>query len=195
MSSGQEEVVLNRVLTIPNLISFTRMLLIPLFAWAFLTGGKDPFALVLLVVIGSTDWVDGYVARRTGQVSRLGKLLDPVADRMAIVVVLLALVFRDAVAAPVAGAILLRDAIVSIVFPILEARGFPRIAVNKTGKWATALIFTGMAFASASVLESVRDFARPASSGLLLAGAILYWVAGVFYVRELQRLVALRRAA
>ncbi|HVL52207.1 MAG TPA: CDP-alcohol phosphatidyltransferase family protein, partial [Actinomycetota bacterium] len=95
MSSGQEEVVLNRVLTVPNMISTARMLLIPVFAWAFLTGDKDAFALGLLVVIGCTDWVDGYVARKTGQVSKLGKLLDPVADRVAIVVVLLALVFRD----------------------------------------------------------------------------------------------------
>lgn len=190
MSAGSEEVVLNRVFTIPNLITFTRIALIPLFAWAFLTGDKDPFALGLLVVIGSTDWVDGFVARRIGQVSRLGKLIDPVADRMAIVVVLLALVFRDAVAFPIAAVLLLRDLIVSIVFPVLEARGFPRIPVNWTGKTATAFIFTGMAFAAASVLEQVRDLAQPASAALLVVGAVLYWVAGYFYFREIRRLMA-----
>jgi len=189
LSSGQEEVVLNRVLTIPNMISTARMLLIPVFAWAFLTGDKDAFALGLLVVIGCTDWVDGYVARKTGQVSKLGKLLDPVADRVAIVVVLLALVFRDVVPLAVAGAILLRDLIVSIVFPILEAKGFPRLSVNWTGKWATALIFTGMAFAAASVLDPVRDFARPASHALLVAGAVLYWMAGLLYIKEIRRLL------
>lgn len=177
------------MLTVPNLISGARMLLIPIFGWAFLTADKDGFALALLVVIGCTDWVDGYVARKTGQVSKLGKLLDPVADRMAIVVVLLALVFRDAVAPAVAGAILLRDLIVSIMFPILEAKGFPRLSVNRAGKWATALIFTGMAFAAGSVLAPVRDFAGPVSNALLVAGAVLYWIAGVFYLRELRKLM------
>lgn len=190
MSAGPEEVVLNRVATVPNAITLTRMVLIPVFAWAFLTGGKDVAALVLLVVIGSTDWIDGFVARKTGQVSKLGKLLDPVADRMAIVVVLLALVFRGVVALPLAAVLLVRDLIVSIAFPILEARGFPRIPVNRTGKWATAFIFTGMAFAAASVLESVEDIAGPASSALLAVGAVLYWVAGALYVREIRRLVA-----
>lgn len=194
MSAGEEEVVLNRIFTIPNLISFTRMLLIPLFAWIFLTGDNDPVALGLLVVIGCTDWIDGYVARRTGQVSKLGKLLDPVADRMAIIVVLLALTFRDAVAFPVAAALLLRDLIVSLVFPVLEAKGFPRLAINKTGKWATAFIFAGMAFAAASVLDSVRDFARPASTVLLFVGAVLYWTAGVFYLRAVFKLNKARAA-
>lgn len=195
MSAGSEEVVLDRVFTIPNLITFTRMALIPLFAWVFLTEDNDPFALGLLVVIGSTDWVDGFVARRTGQVSKLGKLIDPVADRMAIVVVLLSLVFRDAVAVPIAVALLLRDLIVSIVFPVLEARGFPRIPVNWTGKTATAFIFTGMAFAAAGVLDSVSDFAQPASAALLLAGAVLYWLAGFLYVREIRRVMAARGTA
>lgn len=190
MNAGSDEVVLDRVFTIPNLISFARMLLIPVFAWAFLTGDKDALALGLLVVIGCTDWVDGFVARRIGQVSKLGKLIDPVADRLAIVVVLLALVFRGVVAVEIAAVLLVRDLIVSIAFPILEAKGFPRIAVNRTGKWATAFIFAGMAFAAASVLEPVEAFARPASGVLLIAGAVLYWTAGVFYVREIRRIRA-----
>lgn len=194
MSTGSDEVVLDRVITIPNLISFTRMLLIPLFAWSFLTGGKDPLALSLLVVIGCTDWIDGYVARRIGQVSTLGKLLDPVADRLAIVVVLAALMFRGVVAFEVAAAVLLRDLIVSAVFPVLEAKGFPRLSVNRTGKWATAFIFAGMAFAAASVLESVEELARPVSTALLVTGAVLYWTAGLFYLREIRRVRAGMRA-
>lgn len=190
MSSVPEEVVLHKVWTIPNLISFTRMLLIPVFAWAFLTGGKDVAALVLLVVIGTTDWVDGFVARKTGQVSKLGKLLDPVADRMAIIVVLLALVFRGVVAVPLAAVLLVRDLIVSVLFPILEAKGVPRLPVNRTGKWATAFIFTGMAFAAASVLEPVEDFASSASFALLVVGATLYWLAGALYLKALRRLAA-----
>ena len=190
MSSVPEEVVLHKVWTVPNLITVTRMLLIPVFAWAFLTDGKDVAALTLLVIIGTTDWVDGFVARKFGQVSKLGKLLDPVADRMAIIVVLLVLVFRGVVALPLAAVLLVRDLIVSVMFPILEAKGVPRLPVNRTGKWATAFIFTGMAFAAASVLEPVEDFASTASFGLLVVGAFLYWLAGGLYLRELRRLSA-----
>jgi cardiolipin synthase (CMP-forming) len=188
-------VVLDRVVTVPNLISATRIALIPIFAWAFLTGSKDTFALFLLIVIGCSDWVDGYVARKTGQVSKLGKLLDPVADRIAIVLVLGALTFRGVVAFPVAAVLLIRDLIVTIVFPILESKGFPRIAVNQTGKWATALIFAGMGFAAGSVLETpVQEASGIASQILLIVGAVLYWTAGLFYVREIRKLVAARAA-
>lgn len=191
----EDEVVLDRIATVPNLISATRIALIPIFAWAFLTGSKDIFALFLLIVIGCSDWVDGYVARKTGQVSKLGKLLDPVADRIAIVLVLGALTFRGVVAVPVAAVLLTRDLIVTIVFPILESRGFPRIPVNQTGKWATALIFAGMGFAAGSVLETpIQDFSGILSQFLLILGAVLYWTAGFFYVREIRKLVAARSA-
>jgi cardiolipin synthase len=166
------------------------MLLIPVFAWAFLTGGKDFPALILLVIIGTTDWVDGYVARKTGQISKLGKLLDPVADRVAIIVVLFALVFRGVVPMPLAAVILVRDLIVSVIFPILEAKGVPRLQVNRTGKLATAFIFTGMGFAAASVLEPVADFSSVVSFALLAAGGALYWIAGVLYLIALRKVAA-----
>jgi cardiolipin synthase len=184
------EVVLDRIYTIPNLISFTRILLIPIFAWAFLTRRADPAAFVLLVVIGCSDWVDGFVARKTGQVSRLGKLLDPVADRLAIVIVLIALTGRHVIALPIALVLLVRDAIVSITFPILEKKGYPRLPVNKTGKWATACIFTGMGFAAASVLNiAAADFSKVVSVVLLIVGAVLYWAAGALYVKEIRLLM------
>ncbi|MEX2588529.1 MAG: CDP-alcohol phosphatidyltransferase family protein [Actinomycetota bacterium] len=191
-----EEVVLDRALTIPNLITISRMLVIPLFAWVFLMGEYDAVALVLLVLIGSTDWLDGFVARRIGQVSKLGKLLDPVADRMAIIVVLLALVFRGVIPVLLAGALLLRDLIVSVAFPVLEAKGFERIPVNRTGKWATAFIFAGMALAAGSVLETpVRQSVEVAAVALLTAGAVAYWAAGFLYVKAIRRQVRERVTA
>lgn len=195
MSSGSEEVVLDRVLTVPNLITTVRLVLIPVFGWSFLTGGNDALALVLLVIIGCTDWVDGFVARATGQVSKLGKLLDPLADRLAIFVVLISLTFRGVVPLVIAGVLLFRDLIVSIVFPVLEAKGFPRIPVNRTGKWATAFIFSGMALAAASVLESLEEWATPASLVFLVVGAVLYYVAGYFYYTEIRKLLNARATA
>lgn len=187
-----DEVVLDRVLTVPNLISATRMALIPVFAWAFVTG-RDTQAFILLVVIGSTDWIDGYVARATGQVSKLGKILDPIADRMAIIVVLLALTFRGAVPVPIAAVLLFRDAVVSITFPILEKKGFPRVPVNWVGKWATGLIFAGMGFAAASVIDfSAADFSAIASWVLLVVGAVLYYIATALYAVEIRKLMQAR---
>lgn len=184
----QPEQVSTRVLTVPNVISAARISLIPVFAWLFLTGDHDLAAVVILIIIGSTDWVDGFVARRTGQVSVLGKILDPIADRAAIIVVLLTFMFRGTVPLWIAGVILLRDVIVSIAFPILESRGYPRIPVNKVGKLATLLIYTGFGVAAAGVaVEEVSPWTDPGKQALLAAGAILYWVAGYLYVKELRK--------
>ena len=72
------------VVTIPNALSLARIALIPLFCWLIADEGTRLWGIVLFALVVSTDWVDGYVARRTGQVSELGRILDPVADRLAI---------------------------------------------------------------------------------------------------------------
>jgi cardiolipin synthase (CMP-forming) len=190
-TASAEDTALARVWTVPNMITGLRIALIPIFAWLFSTGSHDLVAFVLAVVIGSTDWVDGFVARRLRQVSRLGKLLDPVADRLAIVVLLLALVFRGTVPLLLAAVILLRDLVVSVTFPVLEARGYPRLPVNRVGKLATALIFGGMGFAVASLAfgTNLEEFSMRTSTLLLAAGAVLYWVALAMYARELRRVM------
>lgn len=185
--------VSTKVVTVPNLISALRIGLVPVFLWLFLSATNDVLALVILAVVGSTDWVDGFIARKTGQVTVLGKLLDPVADRLAIVSALLALSFRGIVPWLLAGVILLRDLIVSIAFPIIEARGFPRVPVNLVGKAATLLIFFGMAFAAGSLVvgagyeQSILILSRV----LLIVGATAYWIAGALYVKEIRKLRSL----
>ena len=72
------------VVTIPNALSLARIALIPVFCWLIADEGTRLWGIVLFALVVSTDWVDGYVARRTGQVSELGRILDPVADRLAI---------------------------------------------------------------------------------------------------------------
>lgn len=177
----------SRVLTIPNMITSARITLIPIFAWLFLTGRQDVPALVILLTIGSTDWVDGFVARKTGQVSELGKVLDPIADRAAILTVLAVFTFRGTVNPYVAGVILLRDVLVSIAFPMLEARGVPRVPVNRVGKAATAAIYLGMGLAAIGLVSTgVRSrLAANLSFWLLTGGAALYWGATVMYVRAI----------
>ncbi|MCA1839419.1 MAG: CDP-alcohol phosphatidyltransferase family protein [Actinobacteria bacterium] len=188
MTNGTE-VVSKKVFTVPNVISFTRLALVPIFGWLFVSGKNDRTALTVLFIIGSTDWVDGFVARRIGQVSVLGKLIDPVADRIAIVVVMLLFAFRGIVAWPVAAAILLRDLLVAIGFPILEVRGMPRIAVNIVGKGATLLIYFGMGWAMLSLVLTGTSavLLRTMSLWFLMAGAVFYWIAGAMYVAEITK--------
>ena len=179
------------VWTVPNLISFARLLLVPAFIWAFFND-ENWLGVGLLITIGSTDWVDGYVARRFNQVSELGKLLDPVADRIAIVAVLLVFMVKDVLPLPLAAVILLRDLIVAVAFPILEKRGMERIPVNRTGKWATASIFFGLAGLAIGLAlpEPAASGFHSAAIALLVIGAVLYWSATYLYVGEVRRRLA-----
>jgi cardiolipin synthase len=197
VNEGAAEVVSTRVLTVPNLISFARLLLVPVFLWAYLIGAVLP-AMILLAVVGTSDWVDGFVARRTGQVSVLGKLLDPLADRVVIVAVLVAFGAKGTVPWWLVGVIVARDLIVVVGFAVLERRGMPRLAVNRTGKRATASLFTGMGLVSISVAMRVSGVAglRADAAGVRLAGlvllglgAVLYWAAGFLYAKEIRRLL------
>ncbi|MEO7804741.1 MAG: CDP-alcohol phosphatidyltransferase family protein [Actinomycetota bacterium] len=182
------DIVSTRILTVPNVISSARLSLVPIFVWAALTG-RNTLAFILLAVVGSTDWVDGYVARRTGQVSVLGKLLDPVADRVAIVAVLSVFAFQQVIPWSLAVIILSRDLLVAVVFAIVESRGVPRIEVNFVGKTATALIYTGTAFAAAGRIMSPSDeqVVRMIAVAMLAAGAALYWISVAMYAAAIRK--------
>jgi cardiolipin synthase len=192
-----EEVVLHRVLTAPNAISFARLLLLPVFLWLYVIGRVLP-AMIVLTVVGTSDFVDGFVARATGQVSVLGKLLDPLADRIVIVAVLVAYSIKATVPWWLSSVIVARDVIIVVAFAVFEKRGLPRLAVNRTGKRATAALFAGMGVISVSVVMKVSGVAslKSAASGtraaglvMLGAGAVLYWAAGFLYAREIRRLL------
>jgi cardiolipin synthase len=182
----------DQIWTVPNLISAGRLLLVPAFVWAFLVDW-DVLGVVLIFVIGSSDWVDGYVARRFNQVSELGKLLDPVSDRIAIVAVLVVFAVEKRLPLLLAGVILLRDLIVAIAFPILEKKGMERIPVNRAGKWATASIFAGLGFLALELAtpQEAASVIHTVAVALLAVGAVLYWWAGFLYVGEIRRRLAL----
>lgn len=181
--------VSTRIVTVPNLITALRLVLIPLFAAVFLSGERDVLAFVLLALIGWSDFLDGFIARRAGQVTELGKVLDPLADRVAVITVLGVFVFRGVLAWQLALIILARDVAVLIIFGVLEKKGYPRIPVNRTGKAATAAIFAGVAVAGLNLAIGDSASFRAASITLLVAGAVFYWVAVVFYAVEIRKLV------
>ena len=103
----------DRIWTIPNALSVLRLLGVPLFLWLLLGPQADGWALAVLMVAGFTDWADGVLARRLNQYSRLGALLDPLADRLYILATLVGLVLRDIIPLWLAVIIIGRDVILA----------------------------------------------------------------------------------
>ncbi|MDP9225686.1 MAG: CDP-alcohol phosphatidyltransferase family protein [Actinomycetota bacterium] len=184
-----------RLLTVPNVLSALRLATVPVFVTLFVSGRTNE-AVILYGCVAWTDFFDGLIARRLRQVSELGKLLDPLADRIFILALTGMLVARGALAAWLAAIIIARDLLILLVYPTLERRGIPRIPVNFAGKTATALLLFGLTWLAVS--ETTVSFARAAHAigfGLTLAGAAFYWVAAILYAREMRsRAAALRRS-
>jgi cardiolipin synthase (CMP-forming) len=125
------------ILTVPNVLSFARIALIPLFCWLAANEETRLWGIALFAIVVSTDWFDGYVARRTGQVSELGRILDPVADRLAIAAGLLTFAFSDIFPFWAALLILFRDIVLLLGAGALLWGRKIRVDVRWIGKIAT----------------------------------------------------------
>jgi cardiolipin synthase (CMP-forming) len=182
-----------RVLTIPNVLSFARILLIPLFVLLLLHHGTEATGLILLGFVVATDWVDGAVARRIGQVSELGKWLDPVADRVAIAAALIALVVRDGFPLWAALLILVRDGLILLAGAVVLARG-RRIDVRYIGKVATFSLMAGVPLVAwGNFGLTLAAAARALGWTAYAVGILEYYVAAGLYVSDFR--AALRPSA
>lgn len=123
-----------RILTIPNVFSLIRLACIPVFVWLLFAKDNPLGAAALLAVLGATDWVDGYIARHFNQVSDLGKILDPVADRLMLLTAIISLMISGRAPLWVCWLILIREVLVSAAVLILGAMGAKRIDVTWSGK-------------------------------------------------------------
>lgn len=181
------EVVGDRILTVPNVLSLVRLLVMPL-VWVDITGGRPVRALVVLAVLVATDWIDGYVARRFDQVSRLGKVLDPISDRILIAVVVVALGAAGIVPWWALAPVLLRDLVVGGVGLGVLLRGGEVPAVTRTGKAATfGLMATFPTFLLAEAVGGAgRDVLRIVCFIGLGVATVLYYVAAVQYARAVR---------
>ena len=130
----------DRILTIPNVISVVRLLCVPVFLWLLFAQDNRIGAAWLLAVLGATDWVDGYIARHYDQTSNLGKILDPVADRVLLIVGVLAIAIDGSVPIVIAVLSLVREGLVAIAVVVLAALGARRIDVTWYGKCGTFLV-------------------------------------------------------
>lgn len=183
----------SRVLTVPNLLSFLRLALVPVFLYLIIDG-NDALALLVLVISSVTDFLDGLIARTFKQISRLGQLLDPAADRLFIFAALIGLAVREVIPWWLFVVIVGRDALLLILGIVLANHGFGPLPVHHLGKVATLCLFyalpilmLGQAFPD---LAWVTD---PVGWAFALWGAFLYWWAGVIYVSETVRLTRIPR--
>ncbi|WP_442934065.1 CDP-alcohol phosphatidyltransferase family protein [Micromonospora sp. CPCC 205561] len=185
----------DRVLTLPNLISFVRLLGVPLFLYLLLVERADVAAVVVLAIGGTTDWVDGWIARRLRQVSRLGELLDPLADRLYILATLLGFTARDVVPWQFTAALLAREVLLLGSLGVLRRYGYGPPPVHYVGKTATFLLLAAFpVLLLAAAVPGAAAVAGPVGWGLAWWGLVLYWVAGALYVVQAGRLVRAVRA-
>jgi len=189
--AGRDDVRGTAIWTLPNAVSALRLLGVPLFLWLVLGPEADVLALVVLMVSGFTDWLDGYLARKLHQTSRLGQILDPVADRLYILAVVVGLAVRDIVPWWVALLLPARDVLLWGLVPFLRTRGYSALPVHFLGKAATfnllyafPLLFIGDGTGTAATLGKVFGWA------FAIWGMGLYWWAGLLYAWQVRKLLA-----
>ncbi|MBV9592192.1 MAG: CDP-alcohol phosphatidyltransferase family protein [Actinobacteria bacterium] len=175
----------DRIWTIPNALSALRLLGVPLFLWLLLGPHADLAALLVLGVSGFTDWLDGVLARKLGQTSRLGALLDPFADRLYILATLVGLLLRDVIPWWLVAVLLLRDAVLLATVPSLRKRGYLALPVHYLGKAATfALLYAFPLLVWGTYRGTAADIARPIAWAFTIWGTALYlWAGGVYLVQ------------
>ena len=181
-----------RILTVPNVLSAVRIVLIPVFVLMLLNERTRFAGLVLLGVIVSTDWVDGYVARRTGTVTELGKVLDPLADRLAVIAALLTFIAIEAIPLWAALLVLVRDGVVLVTAAWLGARGV-RIEVRPLGKVATFTLWWGMgAIAWGTLGYALPNAALVFGWSSFILGTVEYYAVAWAYAFDARRALARR---
>lgn len=191
MEVQETEVQTDRIWTVPNALSFLRLLGVPLFLWLILQDDAtaDYWAVALLMVSGFTDYLDGVLARRLHQISRLGQLLDPLADRLYIIATLLGLALRDIVPWWLVIALLARDAVLAATLPILRRLGYGPLPVHFLGKAATFnLLYAFPLLLLGDGSGTLALVARVVGWAFAIWGSALYWWAGLLYLWQVRQL-------
>jgi len=177
------------VLTVPNAISLARLACVPVFA-VLIVGGRDGAALVVLLLAGVSDYVDGLLARRWDQVSRLGQLLDPAADRLYVTAALLGLGWRGVLPWWLVALVVVRELVLTVNVLVLRRRGLSSLPPHLLGKTATFVLLVALPLLLlAETADALAVVVRPLAWALVLWGTGLYWWAGVGYLWQTRRLV------
>jgi cardiolipin synthase len=171
--------------TIPNALSGLRLLGVPFFFWLIVVPENDGLALVVLIVSSFTDWLDGFLARKLNQFSRLGELLDPLADRLYVVAAMAALFIRDLLPIWVVILLVLRDVLMSLLLVYLKRLGFTGVPVHFVGKAATMNLLYALPLVLLGTFGGlIGQISHIFGWAFLIWGITMYWYAGALYYRQ-----------
>ena len=183
-----------RILTVPNAISVARLAGVPVFLWLALGPQADGWAVALLIVAGLSDWLDGVIARAWNQQSRLGQVLDPMADRLYIAATLIGLAVRAIIPWWLVALLVARELVLGVALLVLRRHGYGPLQVSLVGKTATLcllyafpLLFLGAHGGTAALVARVVGWA------FAIWGTALYWWAAVLYLEQARRLAGAAR--
>jgi len=187
----------NRVLTVPNVITIVRLACIPVFLWLLFVQENRLAAGILLGALGATDWVDGYIARHFDQVSDLGKVLDPTADRLLFIVCVGAIIIDGSAPLVFSILVVVREVIVGGSLVVLTAFGMKRFDVSWWGKAGTfGLMVTFPIFLFAAAGDGAfNDFCWVVAWLVGVPSLILSYYAAFTYIPVMRRALAEGRAA
>lgn len=180
---------MKQLLTLPNMLSIVRLLLVPVFLWLLLVS-EEGIALITLIVASATDYLDGYFARRLNQVTRIGQLLDPAADRLYILATLIGLAATAHIPVWLPFVIIGRDVLLLVTYPMLASRGYGPLPVHFVGKAGTfALLYAFPLLMLVDVWQGAENLVLPVAWAFAIWGIGLYWWAGFLYLRQLVQIV------
>ncbi|GAA1463105.1 CDP-alcohol phosphatidyltransferase family protein [Williamsia maris] len=191
--SAEAQQSADRVLTIPNALSFLRLVLVPVFLWLLLVEKADGWAFVVLLVSGFSDYADGKLARLLNQSSKLGALLDPAADRIYMIIVPIGLGVREIIPWWLIGILIGRDLLLLLSVPLLRTRGLTALPSTYVGKAATFALMYGFPLILGGQLDGVfGDIVRPIGWAFLIWGTgmyvwsfLQYWVQTVLVMQKM----------
>ena len=191
VAEHDEAALSRRIWTVPNVLSLLRLAGVPLFLYWVLVTEQDGRAILLLMAAGASDYFDGLIARKYNSFTRLGQLLDPLADRLYIVATLLALVARDGLPIWWALGLIGRDLVLAACLPVLRKHGYGPLPVHFLGKAATFNLlyaFPMLLAALPSEDDLLATVFRPLGWAFATWGSLLYLWAGVLYIVQVRRL-------
>jgi cardiolipin synthase len=184
-----EQSLWSQLRTVPNLLSLLRLLLVPVFLVLIVTG-HPIWAFTVLVVASITDYLDGYFARKLGQVTRLGALLDPAADRLYIFATLIGLAVTGSIPSWLPVVVIARDVVLAFTIPVLASRNYGPLPVHFFGKAGTfALLYAFPLLLLADCWQQASFVILPFAWAFALWGVGLYWYAGYLYLKQVYQLV------
>ena len=193
--SAHRPVVSDRVWTPPNVLSMLRLLGVPLFLWLILSH-QDGWAVVVLTISGVSDYLDGKIARHYNLVSRVGQLLDPLADRLYILTTLLGLAWREIIPWWLVAILVSREVFGTALLLVVRHYGYRALPVHFIGKAATFNLLYAFPLILLGQGESLlATVALPIGWAFAWWGTVLYWVAGIMYAVLTRDFVRVAKAA